>query len=241
MAFGLNETRLRRRRRRQMAVAKWVMILVALFAAGYYAYQTGTVLAQAEVGDLRGEISSLTQSVGALRQERDTLAAELDAVRRREAELQAKYQHDVPAGPARELFGLLQERLKSGTPPDRLAFVIGATTPERKCDGAAESKRFIVRTPGSEPGNDWVGFANNTIRVTAEGEPAKSGGQEQAWFDPGKPIVVRFTRHDGVVSEVKGILPISHSVVKDGKDYRFSVAGGPRGFVVVTGDRCNFP
>ena len=56
MAFGLNETRLRRRRRRQMAVAKWVLILVALFAAGYYAYQTGTVLAQAEVGDLRGEI-----------------------------------------------------------------------------------------------------------------------------------------------------------------------------------------
>ena len=239
--MGLNETRLRRRRRRQVATAKWLLILGALLTAGYYAYETGTVLAEAEVRELRDEIKGLTRTVGDLRQERDSLATELDTVRRSERDLQIRYRNDVPAGPARELFALVQDRLKSGTPPDRLAFVIGATTPERKCDGSPESKRFIVRTPGVEPGNDWVGFANSTIRVTAEGEPAKAGGQDQPWYDPGKPVVVRFTRLGGTVSEVKGLLPINHSVVKDGKDYRFSVAGGPRGFVVVTGDRCNFP
>jgi hypothetical protein len=88
-----------------------------------------------------------------------------------------------------------------------------------------------------------VGFASDSIIVTAEGQPAASpDGKPQATFDPGKPVTASFTRPGGKRTQVSGVLPLYHSVVIRNTEYRFAVrADDRRGFLRVTGDRCTFP
>jgi len=242
MTLGLHESRLRQRRRRRLAILKWVFVLGALLFAGYYAYETGSALAQQEVRDLRREIDRLRGSVAELTNAREELAREVEAARDREEQWAERYRRDVPTGETKELFALVQDRLSSGVPADRLAFVIGATSTAASCDGRPETKRFIVPTPIYQGANDSVGFANSTIRITARGESAiNRNGNPEAWFDPAKPITVTFASLGGKSSEVSGLLPLHHSVVKGENEYRFTIAAGNRGFVNVTGDRCDYP
>lgn len=242
MTLGLHESRLRQRRRRRLAILKWVLVFAALFFAGYYAYETGSALAQQEVRDLRQEIESLRQTVAELTNAREDLAQQVEAARVREEQWEERYRRDVPTGESKELFALVQDRLSNGVPADRLEFVIGATSTTASCDGRPDTKRFIVPTPIYQGANDSIGFANSTIRVTAMGESATdSRGNLEAWFDPAKPVTVSFTSLGGKKSEVSGVLPLHHSVVKGENEYRFTIVAGNRGFVNVTGDRCDYP
>jgi len=78
--------------------------------------------------------------------------------------------------------------------------------------------------------------------VTGIGEPAKdASGAPQAWFDPGEPVTISFTRVGGKATEVEGLLPLTHGVVMGSTEYRFNVVTGPRGFIVVSADRCKYP
>src|SRR5690606_22166602 len=178
-----------------------------------------------------------------VRQEREALAAGIEAARKREAEWEHRYRQDVPTGTAREIFALVQQRIAAGVPADRLAFVIGATDAKDNCRGRPQTKRFILQTPRTSGANDTIAFADGSIRITGRGEPTiDANGGPLGWFDPSKPVTVRFTQLGGRTSEATGTLPLSHSVVQNNREWRFNIAAGdPRGFIYVTADDCAYP
>ncbi len=221
---------------------KFAAVLVALVMLGFFAYETGTAFAQRETRSLKEELASLKGQLNSLDAENQNLKAQLRGAKGQVAEWSQRYQQDVPTGEAQELFKLLSAQLENGVPPDRLGFVIREAKASNECANNPDTKRFILRTHGDRGKNNWVGFNNTSIVVTGIGEPATgSDGRPQGWFDPAKPVEIRFTRVGGQTTEAKGLLPLSHGVVMGGTEWRFNIVTGTRGFVVVSADRCKYP
>ena len=242
MAIGLREGRRRQRRKQRITLLKFAAALLALILLGFFAYETGTAFAQREVRSLREELADLKAQRNTIDAENQNLKTELREQRQQVTEWTQRYQNDVPTGDAKALFALMQEQLSAGMPTDRLAFVIREAKAANECANQPETKRFILRTKGARGRNNWVGYANSAIVVTGTGEAAVDGsGRPQAWFDPGKPVTINFTRVGGKTEEVKGLLPLSAGVVMGSTEYRFNVVTGNRGFVVVSADRCKYP
>jgi len=243
MPLSLHESRRRSRRQRRSRILTGFTVLAIIAALGYAAYAAGGHLAEREVGQLRGEIDQLKQNI-ALLEERDTkLQASVQEANAQEAYWKQMYQRDVPTGPAKELQAQLQSRLKEGVLPARLSMAIGAVVNKPACEDKPVTKRFIVRTPLHPGGNDAVGFADNSITVTAEGKTATTGdGAKLAAFDPSQPVTVSFLTLGGRKIETTGVLPLQYSVVTDNAEYRFALMSSEtRGFVTVTGDKCKAP
>ena len=166
---------------------------------------------------------------------------EADAVRI--AELERRYERDVAPTEARELLDAVRDRLAAGVEQSRLAFVIRAARNERECAEAPATRRFVVQTPHlRRPQRLGELRAENTITVTAQGRSATDeAGNPEAWFDPVHPTTLSFTGIGGERTDVEGILPLHHAMVRAGTEYRFSVVSGDRAFVEVTAEACAYP
>ncbi len=242
MSLGLRESRNRRRRRFWVGMVKFLLVLGGIGALGFYAYSTGSTLAEHDVTVLREEIGQLSTTNETLVAENDSLKAELAAAEREASSWQGRYQREVPTGEIKTLTDLVVEKAQGGVALDRLAFLIGAAGNAMACDNEPVTKRFIVPTPLYNGANSWVGFADSTVTVTAMGASAvNESGQVEAWFDPAAPIKITFTQLGGENSEIEGVLPLHHSLLVGGSEYRFAIVAGDRGFLNVTADRCNFP
>ncbi len=243
MSLSLRQSRTLERRRRRLRFLKWIVVVGLLAGLGVAAYETGSVLAQREVARLSDEVASLQRQVEVLRKQNAHLATDAGAARLRERDLRLRYEADVPDGAAKTLLDRIRARLADGVSPDRLEFMISSATQTPACDGRPVTKRFIVRTPLSRGANDAVGFADRTISVSATGAPATDeGGAPEAWFDPGRPVVLSFVGLGGKTVTVDGLLPLHKSLLHNGSEYRFTAAiGERRGFVDVTADRCDVP
>lgn len=242
MSWGLNESRSRRRRRVRWRFVMVVLILILALAAGLFAYQAGTMLAQRPVASLKEQVAELNRDLEALRSENSDLRSSTETAQSEASTWQNRYQEEVPQGTSKELFDLVRNRLASGIESRRLAFVIGAVDDGKTCDGKPVTKRFLVQTPVYKGVNDSVSFGRETITVTAEGSNAvNADGAAEGWFDPAKPITLRFAKIGGKTDVTNGKLPLHHALVYEGFEYRFSMVPGPKGFVHVTGRRCKFP
>lgn len=243
MGLGLRQTRYYDRRRRRVRVLRWLVGFGAIGALGVVSYQSGSELAKRDVRRLEQEVARLSQQVVGLQGQNSRLAGENAAARLREQDLQRRYAAEVPDGKARDLLDVLNARLAAGVSADRLRFVLEAAGETSACDGKPATKRFIVRTPISSGANASVGFAGSAITVTAQGESTLNDrGAPEAWFDPAKPVTVRFAALGGQTIEASGLLPLHRSVVYNGDEYRFTAAtADQRGFLNVTADRCKFP
>ena len=242
MALGLHESRRQRNRRKKLTLIKWLVLLICLVGAGYLAYESGSELARLEVRSLSEELAQRIETIEALQDENAQLRADLGNASLRERRWQQRYEAEVPSGPAKELFAIVSRQLGAGVTADRLAFVVEAADNESICEDKPVTKRFIVRTPVYRGANDSVTFADNSITVTAEGDPATNAqGNVEAWFDPDKPITVVFTQIGGERVEATGLLPVHQSIVENDIEHRFTVRPGERGFVRVTGDQCRYP
>ena len=243
MSLGLHETRQRRQRRFRWTITKWVLTLGLILAAGVFAYRTGTSLAERKVTNLAREIVTLNDKAAALQQQNMDLRANEILLEGRLRDAQVRYDKNVPAGRMAALLGQLKAKLDKGVELVRLEFLIASADNPRDCQSVPATKRFLVQTPLYRGANDTVSYAQGTITVTAQGEPAVSEtGQAEAWYDPAKPVTARFTAIGGRVIGESGTLPIHATVVHGDYEYRFTViAAGTRGFVQVTGDRCNYP
>ncbi len=243
MGLGLRQTRYHDRRRRRSRTFRWGLVLGGLLALGAVSYKSGSELARRDVGRLERDVASLTQQIGALQAQNAKLAGDNGAAILREQDLLRRYEAEVPKGPARELMGLVTERLENGVSPERIRLMLEAAGQKRSCDGKPATKRFLVRTPIYSGANDSVAFANGAITVTARGESALSErGAPEAWFDPARPVSLVFAALGGERIEASGLLPLHRSVVLNGDEYRFSAtAAETRGFVTVTADRCALP
>lgn len=242
MTHGLYETRARRARRIRWAVVKWILVLAAIGAAGVYGYGSGTTLEQRRVAALNDEIDHLSRRLEDLQAEQGSLQVALAKSNSKLAEVTARYERDVPNGPMAEILEQVRARLDAGVTLERLAFLVGAAQNERDCDGTPVEKRFLLTTPLSTGGNDFVRFADDTIVITGEGAPAfNAAGEEEAWFDPAEPVTLRFEKPSGAVEETVGRLPLSRSLVAGDREHRFKIVAGERGFVRVVADSCAFP
>lgn len=242
MAIGLREGRRRQRRKQRLTLIKFAAALTALVMLGFFAYETGTAFANREVKNLSEELDQVKDQRNVIDAENQNLKTQLRDTQAKVAEWTQRYQQDVPTGEARDLFRELQKRLEAGVPATRLGFVIREAQVVDQCENEPSTKRFILRTKGARGRNNWVGYANTGIVVTGVGEAAVgANGAPQAWFDPAKPVTISFTKVGGKTTDVEGLLPLSHGVVLGDTEYRFNVVTGPRGFVVVSGDKCKYP
>jgi len=242
MSLGLRESRRARKQRFRRAVVKWLFITGLVAAAGYYAYETGSELAQRKVSSLEKEVAELKTEVQGLQSKTGELESALGDSRRTSAEWRSRYQREVPTGQAKEMFDLLQSKITEGVSAERLAFVVRSAENPRDCEDEPATKRFIAQTPLYEGANDSVGFHNNTITVTAIGESAKdASGNPHAWVDTALPLKIRFTTIGGKSEEISGKLPMHHSIISGEWEYRLTLIAGGQGFVRVSTNRCRYP
>jgi hypothetical protein len=243
MSFGLHDTHGRHRRRVRRTLARWLIGLGAIVAAGVVAYETGSSLAEREVEELGQRLAAASDRVEELERQNTDLQASLILKDRRLKDVEQLYDRDVPSGALATLMGRIREKLEAGVDLSRFEFLIEAAGKPRACDNKPVTKRFMVRTPISRAANDSVSFAKNRITITALGESALNAeGKVEAWFDPARSIALRFTQIGGKTTVEKGKLPLHTSVIVDDNEYKYSVvAGAQRGFVEVTGERCDFP
>lgn len=237
MSLGFHEQRKRRQTvlRVWLRIVWWSFVLSVALGIGYVAYDSGTTLARRDVVLLEEQLASMeTENTG--------LKADIAAALELEKAIEEQYGSKVPPGRAKELVNLVRERLAAGVSSERLIFVIGTAQNEDRCDDSASTKRFIVQTQLGEGANDTVSFADNRIVVTASAPAAIDGtGNPEAWFDPAKPVTVQFAIAGGATSNASGVLPLHPSVVTGNSEYRFNLVAGARGFINVTGQRCEYP
>lgn len=242
MSLGLHERRAKRRRKFWWGVFKWLVALAIIGALGVKAYYTGSDIAQRDLlaeqektARLTGELAEVNRSVA-------DLQAQLANAKRSAGDWQKKYEADVPTGQLKEVLDIASAKLGKGVGMDRLRFLIGSAQNERSCDNAPVSKRFFVGTDLYSGANDSVTFAQSAITITAKGQSAKdAAGNVEAWYDAAQPLDVNFTLLGGENIQASGKLPLHHSVVVNNSEYRFSLTEGARGFVVISGDRCDYP
>ena len=243
MTLGLYEERARRKQRFRWSIFKWLLGLGLIVGAGAFAYESGSGLAQREIDGLSLRLAEYEAAVDQLQRESAQLRYALEQANSQIAEQQARYEHDVPQGEIAELLALSRDKLETGVTLERLRFLIGAASNQRDCEAAPETKRFIVKTPLYTGANDWVGFADSTITVTAVGQSAvNSDGKAEAWFDAAEPVTLSFTHIGGKTAQKTGLLPLQHAFVIGDREHRFQVvASETRGFITVSGDSCSFP
>ena len=232
----------RRRRRHQAwwSVIRFLAAVVAVFAVGIYAYQVGVSANQARTAQLEADLIRFQQDNLDLR-DRIALANKQSADA--DAALESMRQHyatDVPSGDAADLLTQLRAQLAAGVEPERLAFLIEAAGLDA-CQSEPVTKRFMPRTPVSTMPLSSIRF-DDRITVTGEGESARSEtGLPEAWYDPAKPVRLEFRTLDGGITSIEGILPFTHRLAVDGKEYRFSAARGEHRFLEVTAQACPLP
>ena len=172
--------------------------------------------------------------------EKSNLEAQYQILQVQHQQLQEKFERLLPQGESAYLCNLIQEQLERGMNPRRLEQVIHSTEPPQNCS-EAQSKRFILSTPIYKGPQSAVTFSDGAIIVSGTGEPSINNKRnKEAWFDPGKPITMVFNIVGGQKEEKTGLLPLTHSLIHQNREYRFTISEGPRSFVVVTSDSCDY-
>ncbi len=241
MAFSRQSRRKAEKRKRFWAAAvKLSILLGAMGAVAYNAYQFGIALKRDEIVDLQGRLQQAIDDKQTLEGQSAQLTESLGAARAEAADYRRRYQAVVPSPEVNDLVEMVRAKLEEGLPAQRLALYIGAAQAPHDCT-EAETKRFLVKTPIYDGANTWVRF-QDVVTVTATGESALAGdGRRHAWFDPQQPVTLNFRAlGGGETSRVSGTLPLHHSMVVKDREFRFTAAPGKRGFIEVAADTCAF-
>lgn len=241
MSYGLYDTERRYRKRLIGRVLRLILFVALLAGVGLFAYQLGIEDRRTQLDRQRDDLATARAEIETLNQQAQTALLRSREAAQQLASLQQRYEQDVPTPEMQQMLALVRERLSAGVPAERLAFVIREASAGRDCE-PAETKRFLVRTPLTDGAASVVGFVNNTVTLTGQGESALNAeGRPEAWFDPARPMTLTITRIDGRTEQKTGVLPLTQSVVIGAVEHRFVVTAGSRGFVQVTAERCRFP
>lgn len=242
MPLGFREDRRRRRRRARLAVVRWLLVGAAVVVLGAYAFQTGERVAQRNAAGREQQIVAFRAKIEGLESQLQAQQAELAAARAAAEEWRQRYERDVLAGEARELLPMLQARLEAGVEPQRLRWLLSQIGTRRDCESRSEVRRVPVQTPIARGARTATALAGGTLGVLLDGNSAKNEkGDPEPWFDPLRPVTLRITLRNGKAIDSEGVLPLQHSIVDGDREYRLSVAAGPRGSANVSLERCRFP
>jgi hypothetical protein len=240
MSFILRSHHDRYRQRNRESLIRTMVTLCLIGTAltcGYLFGQQRTIVAHDQMKsmmqDMQKRAHHSESAMINLRSQNETLSIELK-------QLKDLYNVQVPTGDMQILVDLLKEQLNKGMSVTRLSQIIKATRPPQNCS-PTQSKRFILSTPAYEGPESKITFAEGTIAISGYGEATiNPRGEKEAWFDAGKKVRITFSQPGGVQEIKEGILPFQHTIIRNDKEYRFSISQGPRSFVAVTSDNCDY-
>ncbi|MFP6756704.1 MAG: hypothetical protein VCC99_00580 [Alphaproteobacteria bacterium] len=234
----------RNRNRWRMAMFKTLLYTGVIGIFSFWAYNMGEERAENRNRSLEEKMAVLDEENLGLKEETEAAVSARVAAVERASKYQRQYEQEVPQGPLYDIMKAVQGRMAAGVSPDRIAFVLGAVENETRCAPDIKSRRFILRTAISSGGaNNSVSFADNAITVTGAGESSRdAAGNAQAWFDGTQPVSLQFAVPGGQTTKAEGPLPLHHAVVINDKVHRFTVTDtDAKGFVLVTGQACDYP
>ncbi len=230
----------RYRARRAQSIANLLGVLAFLLIACLLGFWFGKQYAAQRNIALRDEVSALTQERDLLRQTVTEVTAEKQTAHVRYDQLKDEVNKTIPDGPMRYLVSLLRDQLSNGMNPERLSFAIRAARPPTDCK-EAESKSFLVATPQYKGSNNKITLAEGEITIQGKGVSAKdSKGNPEAWYDPSKKVSITF-KHGNKVETKRGVLPLQHSMVVAGREYRVTVEVGAKSYAKALFDSCAYP
>lgn len=218
-----------------------LMLLGAILGTGAFAYHFGEEQMAARIGQRMDEVSALTEERNSLHQQVVDLQAAALVNQQKITELQTRYQQDIPNEAVRTMLQTLREKLASGVSEERMAMLLASAENPRSCRNR-EAKRFMLSTSLNQGTDSAATFASGAVTVSGEGKNASTAdGKPEAWYDPALPVSMKFRLIGGRVSVAEGTLPLTHSIINDSVEHRFMIEAGPRGFVTVTSDSCDYP
>jgi hypothetical protein len=223
-----------RRRRRALLITKTSLALAVaagLVGLGYSAYLTGTELAFLRVGDLESRNTRLTKERDDARAEASRSQSSLNTLRQEKAELQARYAAEVPGGAMADMFGLVQQRLRKGVDPARLAEVLREAAPVQPCDTRTLRKRHPIQL-ASTRAPDMAVFLEGLISVsvtipsvTASPSQSATVTIATAWSDEPMKVTGLPAKRDIVINNAALHLTVDASDVPGFAAVAVSVCG----------------
>ncbi len=229
-----------RDRATQRATNAFSMIIVIALSA-CVGFWMGKQFGAEKSISLADQVETLSKERATLQANVTELRAEAQTANTRYEQIKAEYNSIMPEGPMQDLTRLVREQLDQGMAPERLAFVLKSARPPTGCTDP-ETKRFVVSTPSYTGPSSNVSVAEGSVVITGKGASSLSkDGRAEAWFDPAQGVEIVFTSRDGASEVKKGMLPIRHSVVAEGREYRFTIEEGAKSFAKVVFDSCAYP
>jgi cell division protein FtsB len=241
MLQGLNSFQRHHRQKVRRRVFGNLLIAGLLLAAGVYSYRFGEQQMAARMGQRMDEVQQLTRERDRYSQEVVDLKAESVVSQQKIAELEARYREQIPDAQTEAMIKIVREKLAAGiVSRERLLTILAAASNPRSCR-SREVKRFMLSTSINQGTDSSATFSAGAVVVSGEGQMATSAdGKPEAWFDAAKPVSMKFRLIGGRVTVAEGKLPLTHNIIDDTVEYRYTVEAGPRGFVSVSGDVCDY-
>lgn len=240
MSFILRSHHDRYRQRARESLRNNSLIILALIVALLIGYVGGNKKYEQNMRQMSQQSKEMQRSVENAEAQSTRARAEYQTLAIKYQQLENQYKRDIPQGDLALLNALVKEQLDKGLTVERMIQVIRAAQPPRNCT-QPQNKRFILSTPAYKGPKSAITFADGAITVTGSGEPSINTSQEkEAWFDPGKPVNITFNVIGGKKETKTGLLPMHHTIITRGKEYRFTISEGPRSFITISGDSCDY-
>lgn len=241
MIQPLNSFQRKSRQRARARLFGNTLIIGSILAVFFFAYRFGEEQMAARIGQRMDEVQSLTAERDSLHKQVIDLQAAALVDRQKIADLDARFRDFIPDAQMEGFVTLLRNKLAAGVSPDRMHSLLSAAANPRSCRGR-ESKRFMISTSLNQGTDSSASFGGGAVILSGDGQSAVSAdGKPEAWFDLSRKVSMKFKLIGGRVTVAEGTLPLVHSIIDDSTEYRFTIEPGPRGFVNVTGDQCDYP
>lgn len=241
MSFVLRSHRDRYRQRARESLYKTLAVMACFGATLAVGYVGGQKKQEQEVRTLREQAEQAIQNRTTAEAESSKTHSSYQTLKIQFDQLTEQYKRDVPHGDLGLLTSLVKEQIEKGLAVERMAQIIRSAQPPQNCTQAI-NKRLIASTPNYKGPESVVTFADGMITARGSGESSiNSKKEKEAWFDPGKPVKIVFTTIGGKEEIKEGLLPLHHTIIYKNKEYRFTVSEGPRSFIAIASDSCDYP
>ncbi len=240
--FGSYNPRLRYRARERQRTQLTLAAVMVLAAVAFTAFWLGRQHAVYQIGSLSAQLDESRKQIENLENDITKMRADTQTATMRFDQLQEQVNKDLPSdGPMRDLVALLRQQLDEGMSAERLSFLLRSARPPQNCTDPA-TRRFVPKTPAYTGSNSIASFGEGAVKITGTGQSARNKeGKEEAWFDSTQAITVTYVSADGSTETKTGTLPMQHSMIASGREYRFTLSEGEKSFVRVTFDSCDYP
>lgn len=231
MSLGLvhRKEKQKRRNKKVWTFIKFFLVIGICGGIGYYAHEIGISVAQEEVLLWKTRYETQTAENEKLKIELGQDKASLDQLNQL-----------LPNEEMKSLIATVTQKANSGVQLGRMETIIKGVTKDASCSAEIDTKRFIVLTPVSPQSVSTASYYRGLITLAATGNATvNENGSPEAWFDPTEKVTINFMLLGGEQQEVSGTLPLYHSVITGGSEYRFTIAPGRTSFVDASVQKCD--